>query len=216
MLAQAGHALTARGLRFSDVVRTWIHVRDIEHNHAAFNQARNRYYDEQHLPCLPASTCVEGRVLGAESPVAMDLYAVGKSPDVEVTAIAPGSMGEATAHGSAFTRGSLLHEPGRRWLYVSGMASLDARGDVVCPGDVQGQWRRIFDNAGALLDEAGMGLGDVVNAKAYLKHAADYDGFLQSAVSTGLSLDVPTAVVVADICRPQGLCELELCAVRAD
>jgi hypothetical protein len=61
-----------------------------------------------------------------------------------------------------------------------------------------------------------MGLGDVVNAKAYLKHAADYDGFLQSAVSTGLSLDVPTAVVVADICRPQGLCELELCAVRAD
>ena len=215
MLAQAGHALTDRGLGFRDVVRTWIYVRDIEHNYGFVNQARNRYFEEQHLVRLPASTCVEGALCGAAAPVAMDLYAVAANAEVCVQAVAPGPMGEASAYGSAFARGSLIVEPGRKTLYVSGTASIDVRGAVVAMGDIQGQLHCMFENVRALLVRAGMDLRDVVSATAYLKRAADYRDFVTAAAARGLTAELPIAVVVADICRPDWLCEMEVCAVQS-
>lgn len=214
MLAQAGHALTDRGLGFKDVVRTWIYVRDIEHNYGHVNTARNRFFAEQRMSRLPASTCVEGSLCGAATPVAMDLYAVAAKEGVQVQAIAPGPMGEAAAYGSAFARGSQIVEPGRKTLCISGTASIDAAGAVVAVGDVGAQLDCMFENARALLVRAGMDLRDVVSATAYLKRASNYRDFLGSADAHGLSAETPTAVVVADICRPEWLCEIEMCAVR--
>jgi len=214
MLAQAGHALTDRGLGFKDVVRTRIYVRDIEHNYGFINQARNRYFQEQRLVRLPASTCVEGALCGVAASVAMDLYAVAANAEVGVQAIAPGPMGEASSYGSAFARGSRIVEPGRKTLYISGTASIDAYGAVVAVGDIKGQLDRTFDNLHALLAESGMDLGDVVSATAYLKRAEYFRDFVQAASSHGLSAESPAAVVVADICRPEWLCEIEVCAVH--
>ena len=215
MLAQAGHALTDRGLAFKDVVRTWIYVRDIKHNYGFVNQARNRYFEEQQIMRLPASTCVEGALPGAAAPVAMDLYAVAANEEVFLQAIPPGPMGEASAYGSAFARGSLITEPGRKTLYVSGTASIDASGAVVAVGDIKGQLDCMFGNAHALLAKAGMDFSDAVNATAYLKRADSYRDFLGAAAAFGLPAELPMAVVVADICRPEWLCEIELCAVLA-
>jgi enamine deaminase RidA (YjgF/YER057c/UK114 family) len=214
MLAQAGHALRDRGLAFSDVVRTWIYVQDIEHNYGLLNQARNRYYAEQKLTRLPASTGVEGTLAGAAVPVAMDLYALGPSGDVSVTAIPAGAMGEASAYGSAFARGSRIREPGRSVLYVSGTASVDARGNVVAVGDLAGQLARMFANVRALLDDAHMTFRDTMSATVYLKQASFRHAYAKAAAAAGLPEDVPATVVVADICRPEWLCEIELCAVR--
>jgi len=214
MLAQAGHALTDRGLGFTDVVRTWIYVRDIEHNYGFVNQARNRFFEEQHLVRLPASTCVEGALSGAAAPVAMDLYAVSAKADVGVQAIAPGPMAEASSYGSAFARGSQIVEPGRKTLYISGTASIDAQGAVVAVGDIRGQLNCMFDNLNGLLAKTGMDLADVVSATAYLKQSEYFRDFLQAASAHGLSAETPTAVVVADICRPEWLCEIEVCAVQ--
>ncbi len=215
MLAQAGHALTDRGLAFKDVVRTWIYVRDIKRNYRFVNQARNRYFEEQQMVRLPASTCVEGTRPGASAPVVMDLYAVAGSAEVFVQAIPPGPMGEASTYGSAFARGTQLSEPGRRTLYVSGTASIDGQGAVVAAGDIRGQLDRMFGNVRALLATAGMELGDAFNATAYLKRKDDFRDFQQAASAHGLSEDLPLAVVVADICRPEWLCEIEVCAVKA-
>jgi enamine deaminase RidA (YjgF/YER057c/UK114 family) len=214
MLAQAGHALTDRGLAFQDVVRTWIYVRDIEHNYASVNQARNRFFAEQNLARLPASTCVEGALPGAAAPVAMDLYAVAAKGDVCVQAVAPCAMGEASVYGSAFARGCRVIEPGRKTLYVSGTASIGADGTVVAAGDVSGQLDRMFENLRALLAGSGMDLGDVASATAYLKRKDDFHVFRTAAGAHGLSVHTPTAVVVADICRPEWLCEIEVCAVQ--
>jgi len=213
MLAQAGHALTDRGLGFKDVVRTWIYVRDIERNYAFVNQARNRYFEEQALARLPASTCVEGALCGAESPVAMDLYALAAKEDVTVEAIAPGRMGEASAYGSAFARGTRILEPGRTTLYISGTASIDVQGAVVAVDDIQGQLDCMFGNVHALLEKCGMRMGDVASATAYLKRKEDYRRFFEAAESHGLSRELPIAAVVADICRPEWLCEIEAHAV---
>jgi enamine deaminase RidA (YjgF/YER057c/UK114 family) len=214
MLAQAGHALTARGLSFKDVVRTWIHLRDIEHDYEALNQARNRFFSEQELVRLPASTCVEGSLPDTVSPVAMDLLAVAVSQDVDVEAMSPGTMGDATVYGSSFARGTQLIEPGRRTLFISGTASIDAQGNVVAVGEIQGQLDCMFRNVRALLTEAGMDLGDTVCATTYLKRPEFRGAYSKAAAAHGLAVDVPTAVVVANICRPEWLCEIELCAMR--
>lgn len=214
MFAQAGHALTARGMSFADVVRTWIHVDGIVVNYAAINQARNRYFAEQRLARLPASTCVEGRPVGIESPVIMDVYAVSGGPGVSVDAAGPGTMGEAQSYGSAFARGATLREPGRRWLWISGTASIDRDGKVVSVGDIQGQLGCMFGHAATLLAQAGMDMGDVMSASAYLKRADYLAEFRRAAAANGLVETIPCAVVVADICRAEWLCEIELCAVR--
>jgi enamine deaminase RidA (YjgF/YER057c/UK114 family) len=214
MFAQAGHALTARGLSFANVVRTWIHVCDIEENYAAINQARNRYFDEQRLPRLPASTCVEAALLGVDSPVALDVYAVSDSPGVIVAAVGPGAMGAAPGYGSAFARAAQLDEPGRRWLWISGTASIDAQGGIVSVGDLAGQLDCMFAHVGSLLAEAGMAMGHVLSATAYLKRAEYLGRFREAAQAHGLAPSTPCTVAVSDICRPEWLCEIELCAAR--
>jgi enamine deaminase RidA (YjgF/YER057c/UK114 family) len=72
----------------------------------------------------------------------------------------------------------------------------------------------MFDNLHGLLAKAGMDLGAVVSATAYLKHAEYFHDFLQAASAHGLSVETPTEVVVAAICRPEWLCEIEVCAVQ--
>jgi enamine deaminase RidA (YjgF/YER057c/UK114 family) len=217
MFAQARHALTDRGLAFSDVVRTWIYVRDIARNYAAFERGRNRFFGERALGCLPASTCVEGALVDVTTALAMDLYAVATHPDVDVSAVASVPMGQAATDGSTFLHGVTVAEPGRQTLYVSGTASpanLDGCADVVAPGDLEGQLDCVFRSVRSLLDRAGMRFADVMSAKAYLRHARDYPMFRQVARSHGLADDVPTTVVVADICRPAWLCEIELWVSR--
>jgi enamine deaminase RidA (YjgF/YER057c/UK114 family) len=218
MFAQARHALTDRGLAFSDVVCTWIYVRDMARNYRAFEQGRSRFFGERGLGRLPASTCVEGTLVDASAPLAMDLYAVAAHPDVDVSAIAPLPIGEAAAGGGACVRGVTVAEPGRRTLYVAGTASPagpDGGGDRVALGDFEGQLDGVFRNLRSVLDQASMSFADGMSVKAYLKHARDYQAFGEVARSHGLSDDVPTTVVVADLCRPEWLCEIELCVSRA-
>jgi len=214
MFEQAGLALGAHGLRFSDAVRTWVHVGDIDANYSAMNRARNRYFREQGLTRLPASTCVEGLPVGVGTPVAMDLYAVSTNSDVKWEALRSETMGEASAYGVAFSRAVRLIEPGIERLFVSGTASIDARGSVVAVGNVRGQLDCMFDNVKSLLTRTQMGFADVQRATMYLKHAEDYGEYIKAARAYGLDATVPCPVVVTNICRPEWLCEIELCAAR--
>ncbi len=214
MFVQADRGLATRGLSFQDVVRTWIYVRDIEHNYAALNQARNRYFAEARLQRLPASTCVEGTFVGSSAPVVMDLYAVGASEGVAIQAVQGATMGQATAYGSAFARAALLTEPGRKTLYVSGTASIDALGNVVAVGDIQGQLERMFENVRSLLEQSDCTWDDALHARVYLARTEDHGTFLRAAASCGISPRLPTTAVVAAICRPEWLCEIELCLAR--
>jgi hypothetical protein len=53
-----------------------------------------------------------------------------------------------------------------------------------------------------------------VSVTAYLKHASLLSEFRGAAQAAGLPASVPTAIVVAHICRPEWLCEIELVAGR--
>lgn len=195
-------------------MRTWIYVRDIHRNYDGLNRARNQFFTEQGLTRLPASTGIEGFLADTRSPVAMDLYAVAENEQVRVEAADPGLMGEASAYGASFARACQITEPGRTDVYVSGTASVGADGEVVSVGDIGGQLDCMFRNVEAVLAHAGMDLHDTLSATVYLKSAEDQAAFVRACAAHGLSAEVPTAIVVAAICRPAWLCEIELLAAR--
>lgn len=51
--------LASEGATWRDIVRTTCYLRDIERDYEAFNQERTRFYREQGLDPLPASTGVQ-------------------------------------------------------------------------------------------------------------------------------------------------------------
>ena len=215
MFASASHALTDRGLSFYDVVRTWIYLRDIGRDYTAFNQGRCRFFQSAGMTRFPASTGIEAALADSDSPLAMDLYAVGGAGQATVEAMNAAPMGEASAYGSFFARGAVVRELGQEIAFLSGTASIDQRGQVVAPGDGKGQLRRMFANAAGVLGQAGLGLADAVSVTAYLRRARMLPEFRRAAQAAGLPASTPTAIVVADICRPEWLCEIELVAGRS-
>jgi enamine deaminase RidA (YjgF/YER057c/UK114 family) len=215
LFAFASHALSDRGVSFHDVVRTWIYLRDIERDYAAFNQGRRRFFQAASLVRFPASTGIEAALVDSDSPLTMDLYAVGSGGEAGIEAMNAAPMGEASVYGSFFARGSLLREAGQKFAFVSGTASIDQQGSVVAPGDAKGQLRRMFANAAGVLGQAGLGLGDAVSVTAYLKQARLLPEFRKAAQAAGLPAATPIAIVVAHVCRPEWLCEIEVVAGRS-
>jgi len=220
MLAQAGHALTARGMSFADIVRIWIYVRDVKRNNQPVNWACDRYFTDQQLARRPLATCVEALPVGLDSPVAMDAYAVAEASGTRFEETSPealpGPMGEAPKHQAIFARAAHLTEPGRRWIWVSGSATSDPLEPLISVEDVQGQLDRTFDRVASLLAQANMGFSDVLAATAYLRRADHLESFRRAAFAHGLRATVPCAVVVAETGDPERLCEVELCAARSD
>ena len=215
LFALASHALSDRGLSFHDVVRTWIYLRELERDYADFNQGRRRFFQNAGLLRFPASTGIEAALVDSDSPLAMDLYAVGSGGEATIEAMNAAPMGEASAYGSLFARGSLLREAGHELVFVSGTASIDQQGRIVARGDAKGQLRCMLANAAGVLAPAGLGLADAVSVTAYLKQARLLPEFRRAAQAAGLPATAPTAIVVADICRPEWLCEIELVAGRS-
>ena len=51
--------LASEGATWKDIVRTTCYLRDIDRDYAAFNEERTRFFDEQGLDPLPASTGIQ-------------------------------------------------------------------------------------------------------------------------------------------------------------
>ena len=68
--------LAAEGATWKDVVRTTCFLRDIERDYEAFNEIRTRFFDEQGLDPLPASTGVQAILCRPELLIEIDAIAV--------------------------------------------------------------------------------------------------------------------------------------------
>ena len=51
--------LESEGATWHDIVRTTCYLRDIERDYAAFNEERTRFFEEQGLDPVPASTGIQ-------------------------------------------------------------------------------------------------------------------------------------------------------------
>lgn len=209
MLERARLLLESMGGRYAEVARTWIYLADILDWYADFNRVRNQAYLDLG-PRFPASTGIAGRAPAGAACV-MDLHAVLSGPPA--TFLGNARQMDAVRYGSAFSRAALWDEGSCRHLLVSGTASIDEQGATFAPGDFVAQAHRTIENVESLLCRSEMRWDDVAAATVFLKHPQDLDAYRAVAASHGIP-DLPSVVVVADICRPDLLFEMEVTAAR--
>lgn len=104
---------------------------------------------------------------------------------------------------------------GSRTLYCSGQIGLiPGRPELGIPGDVGQQTKQVLSNALAVLEEAGMGWGNVVRATIFLADIADFktvDAIYGACWEAGQH---PARVTVQAANLPKGaLVEIDLIAV---
>jgi enamine deaminase RidA (YjgF/YER057c/UK114 family) len=199
-------------MEFRDVVRTWIHIRDIDRDYAEFNRARRAFFAARGLDPVPASTGIGGAPVSEAHDLCLGLYAVKAQHPLVRTVMTSPTLNEAAQYGADFVRGMKVVEANKIALLVSGTASIDEHGRTAHLGDVEAQADRMLVNIAALLERQGAGVRDVVYAITYLKHPADA-GRLRARLEKAGFVGFPHAMVVAPICRPELLCETEALAV---
>ncbi len=212
MFQLAEGLLQQAGMEFRDVVRTWIHLRDIDRDYAALNRARREFFGAREIDPVPASTGIGGAPVAEAHDLCLGLYAVKAGRPLVRTVMTSPTLNEAVEYGADFVRGMRVVETNKVALYVSGTASIDEHGRTAHPGDLEAQADRMLVNIAALLGRQGADFGDVVSAITYLKHPADAARLRRKLRAAGFE-GFPHALVAAPICRPELLCETEALAV---
>ena len=212
MFGLAERLLQQAGMEFRDVVRTWIHMRDIDRDYGDLNRARREFFRARGIDPVPASTGIGGGPVSEAHHLCLGLYAVKSARPPLRTVMTSPTLNEAAQYGADFVRGLKVVETNKVALHVSGTASIDEQGRTAHPGDFDAQADRMFVNIAALLERQGASFDDVVSAITYLKHPADAGRLRRKIRSAGFE-GFPHAMVVAPICRPDLLCETEALAV---
>ncbi|MFA6028486.1 MAG: RidA family protein [Elusimicrobiota bacterium] len=219
MFLNARAALKAGGFEFSDVVRTWIYLHRILEWYADFNAVRSALYrrpgffGRSFFERAPASTGIEGR--GRRGDCVMDLLAV-RSEGARGTGVEwvrrSARQGPAPAYGSAFSRAAALGAGARRTVHVSGTASIDAEGRSFAVGDAEGQSVQTLRSVAAVLEACGTGFDAVATSVVFHKSRPAFAAFRRAARRLRLP-SWPVVPLLADVCRPELLVEMEAVAV---
>ncbi|MHA1567643.1 MAG: RidA family protein [Alphaproteobacteria bacterium] len=103
--------------------------------------------------------------------------------------------------------------PNARFIFVAGQIGTTPDGTI--PEGVREQTRLALTNIVAVLEEAGMGLQDVVKLNAYLIHAEDVDAYAEErAKFQGPCKPASTLAIVAALARPEFRVEIEAVAAK--
>lgn len=221
MFSRAAAALGERGFGFPQVARTWIYLPQILDWYGDFNRVRSAHYAAAGLSATgpapyPASTGIQARRAGEAC--SMDLLAVDAAPALSSSPLVvrpllrSARQGQAASYGSAFARAMVLERGAQKVIHVSGTASIDADGRSTHPGDVAAQYEGTLLSIAALLEQEGATLADIVQGTRFAKHAALSAACDEAARQRALP-PLPLLDVVADVCRPELLLEIEAVAV---
>lgn len=196
-------------------VRTWFFVHDVDVNYAGVVKGRNEMFKVAGLTKdthYIASTGINGGNADARVSVAMDTYSVkGLKPGQMGYLYAPEYLNPTYEYGVAFERGTYIDYGDRRHVFISGTASINNRGEVEHKGDIRRQTLRMWENVLALLNEAGCGWDEVGHIIVYLRDIADY-GVVKEMFDNKFP-SIPKVIVLAPVCRPEWLIEMECVAV---
>lgn len=204
------------GTLADNCVRTWFFVQNVDVNYAGVVKARNEVFRTQRLTPdthFIASTGIGGRHAAPTVSVLMDAYSVlGISPEQIRYLYARTHLNPTYEYGVSFERGTCIDYGDRRHTFISGTASIDHRGQIVHPGDIRQQTFRIWENVEALLREADMDFSDMGAFIVYLRDIADYQ--VVRKLFQERFPHHPTVIVLAPVCRPGWLIEMECMGVR--
>jgi len=157
---------------------------------------------------MPASTGI-GLGLGGKGRIGMDLTAVLEPRGSIEFLGAIGRQQCALSYGSAFSRASCARSPAGKTVFVSGTASIDAKGASMHIGDARGQIETTIENVRAVLKDMNCQDKDVVSATVFCKTADvedEFEGFKHR-------IDWPWTTAICDLCRDELLFEVEATAV---
>jgi enamine deaminase RidA (YjgF/YER057c/UK114 family) len=210
--------LSEHGFSLKDnCIRTWLFVKDIDYNYQGLVDARRAFFETCGMTKdthFIASTGIEGRHADPKKSVLMDAYCIGGLVKNQVRFLkAPENMNPSYEYGVTFERGTSVDFGDRRHIFISGTASIDHKGEILHRNDAEKQVRRTIDNISALLGDADATLSDVAQMIVYLRDISD-----TVTVERYFSehyRDIPKVVVLAPVCRPGWLVEIECIAVKA-
>jgi 2-iminobutanoate/2-iminopropanoate deaminase len=214
MFRAAERLLDHCGMGFRDVVRTWIHLRDIDRDYDALNKARREFFRRRGIEMRPASTGVQGIPFPAAHDFSISLQAVRSLRPLDVTPMSAPTLNEAWSYDADFSRGLRVAEANKVALYVSGTASIDEAGRTVHVGNFEAQVGRMLDNIASLLAQQGATFEDLVSGVTYLRNPSDAPVLRSMCHQRGFD-GFPCALVEAPLCRPELLCEAEAVAMLA-
>ena len=104
--------------------------------------------------------------------------------------------------------------PDARWVYISGQVGVQP--DGVVPDDPVAQARQAWINMIAILEEAGMGMADVVRVNGYATSAEGIAAFRE--IRNEMVGDPPpasTLIQIAALAAPEWVIEIECVAAKA-
>jgi enamine deaminase RidA (YjgF/YER057c/UK114 family) len=201
----------------ANCIRTWLFVNDIDLNYGGVVRARNQVFFTQGLTVnthFIASTGIGGRQGDPNVLTQMDNYAIdGISREQVRHLYAPTHLNRTSDYGVSFERGTCVDYGDRRHVFISGTASINNKGEVMYPKDIEQQTRRMWDNVEALLAEAECTFDEVPMMIVYLRDVADYD--LVSSLFAERFPNKPIVIVLAPVCRTGWLVEMECMAIKA-
>ena len=220
MFEQANRILTANGLTYHDVTRTWIYLPKLLSWYDEFNAARRSFYrnmgllDGQKPVWLPASTGIQGDCpLGRECMMDFLTISCREGGTLYREMLYSPRQCEAFQYGSAFSRAVEVRDESVSRVYVSGTASIDEQGKTAHVGDPEKQIRHTLVAVRELLVARNHSFSDVAHCVAFLKHPEYSTKFRRIAEEEGLD---PRGVIetAADICRDELLFEVEVMTVK--
>jgi enamine deaminase RidA (YjgF/YER057c/UK114 family) len=208
--------LRADDLTLADsVLRTWLFVRNIDTNYRDMVVARRELFAEHGLTPEThyiASSGIEGGSDASGAKVALDAYAIsGVQPDQVSYPAALDHLCPTHSYGVTFERATSVAYRDRTQMIVSGTASIDSEGRILHAGDVSRQLDRTLDNVEALLARVDATLDDMGVFIVYLRDPGD-DKIAWRHMRQRVG-EAPIQVVVAPVCRPGWLIEVEGVAV---
>lgn len=160
-----------------------------------------------------ASTGIEGRYVYPEVLMLMEAYSIKGIDQKQIKYLyAPTHLNPTYEYGVTFERGTAVEYGDRRHVYISGTASIDNKGEVVHLLDIEKQIDRTIENIQTLLSEADTSMSDIGQMIIYLRDTADYR-VVKNYFDTHYP-QTPKVIVLAPVCRPGWLIEIECIAIK--
>lgn len=196
------------------IARTWYWLDHILEWYAPFNQTRNQCFRAFGLiepdgrpNHLPASTGIGIGNAGGGA-LTLEWIALPGREEMIQPLEAGGQQNSAFRYGSAFSRACTAPSPAGQTLYISGTAAIDPAGRTEHVGEIEAQIAATFAHVRALLAQFGCGDQQVLSGMAYGASAQ----VLEALDELYPVKPWPLVSVVADVCRPDLLFEIELTA----
>lgn len=209
----AGHDCTLK----DNCIRTWIYVQGVDIHYSGMVKERKKFFEKEGLTSethFIASTGIEGRYTNPKSLTLMDAYAIAGIKTAQVKYLqATTHLNPTSEYGVTFERATSVDYGDRRHVFISGTASINNKGEIMYPSDILKQTERTFENISTLLKQAETQMNDVMQMIVYLRDIADYD-LVAEYIATNYTT-TPYVIVLAPVCRPGWLVEVECIAIKA-